>query len=388
LKILFFANIDWYLYNFRLPLAQALRTEDIEVVMLSPPGDYGNRLQAEGFRWVPLPMNPRSLNPWKEAKLLFYLTRLYAQEKPDLIHHFSIKCVVYGSLAAQLVGIRARVNAITGMGHVFISNSWRARLLCPVVRHLLKVALAGAYNRVIVQNPDDRGVLIKAGLIAPERVHLIPGSGVNTQRFTPHCKTTPSTEPTMTKAIMPVCRVLLAARLLWEKGIGEYVQAARLLKEKGLPVQFFLAGSPDTKNPTSVSTERISEWQQGGYVKLLGHVDAMEQLMSQIDIGVLPSYREGLPRSLLEAAACGLPIVTTDVPGCREVVTHGINGLLVPPRDPEALANAIEYLVKNPEERQRMGKAGRARVLAEFDERIVLQKTIAVYRELLNARRF
>jgi glycosyltransferase involved in cell wall biosynthesis len=373
-KVIFFANTDWYLYNFRLALAKFLRDRGLEVVMLSPVGSYGPLLQAEGFRWIGLDMNRRSLNPARELALIRRISAVYAAEKPDIVHHFTIKCVVYGSLIARWYGIRNRVNAVTGMGYVFSDDGYRARLLRPVVRNLIRATLGGESSRLILQNHDDLAAFVAADLAATERTHVIMGSGVDTSRFQP------SPAPRAPGTI----RVLLASRLLWDKGIREYIEAARLLKEGGLPIQFLLAGNPDPGNPASVPESQITKWQDEADIEYLGHVADMPRLLAEIDVAVLPSYREGVPRSLLEAAACGLPIVTTDVPGCREVVRHGRNGLLVPARDPAALAAAIRFMYEMPEERRRMGLAARATVLNDFDQRIVFEKTFAVYRDLLS----
>lgn len=373
-KVLLFANTDWYLYNFRLALAKAIRQLGIEVVLASPPGDYGPRLQAEGFRWIPVPMNRRSLNPWSEVKLILALASIYRSEKPDLVHHFTIKSVVYGSIAARLAGVAHRVNAITGLGHVFISKSIRARLLRPMVRLLIRFALFAPKGRLILQNGDDRDLFLENKLVDASQIRIIRGSGVNTSRFVQLDRNDNSGGP---------LRVLLATRLLWEKGVGEYVEAARLLKNEFSHIEFLMAGSPDDGNPASVPSETINGWASEGTIIPLGHMDDMASLLSKVDVVVLPSYREGTPRILLEAAASGLPLVSTDVPGCREIVASNVNGLLVPAKDSKALAEAIKYLVDNPEERVRMGLAGRKKVLEEFDERIVIQSTLGVYRELL-----
>lgn len=376
MKIIFFANTDWYLYNFRLALAKFLREKRLEVVMLSPIGPYGELLRAEGFRWIGLEMNRRSLNPGREFGLIRRIAAVYAAEKPDIVHHFTIKCVVYGSLIARWQGIRNRVNAVTGLGYVFSDEGYRARILRPVVRGLIRTALDGDGSCLILQNKDDVAAFAASDLAGEDRTHLIMGSGVDTSRFKPHEAARPD-GTTM--------RVLLASRLLWDKGIREYIEAARLLREQHLPVEFVLAGVPDHGNPGSVSMRQVARWQKSGAVTYLGHVSDMPRLLHDIHVAVLPSYREGVPRSLLEAAACALPIVATDVPGCREVVVHGINGLLVPARDPRALADAIRYMWEHPAERARMGAAGRGRALANFDERIVFEKTLDVYRELLTA---
>jgi glycosyltransferase involved in cell wall biosynthesis len=374
-KVILFANTEWYLYNFRLSLAHALRERGAEVVLISPAGPYGARLAAKGFRWIALPMERRSLNPLREARLLLHLIRLYRRERPDVVHNFTIKCVVYGSLAARAAGIEQRINAVAGMGHVFTRNDLATRLLRPFVSRFLKIALSGERARLILQNTDDFAALEQSRLIDADRVRLIRGSGVNTIRFYPHDKS---------GAERKTFRVLLAARLLWDKGIREYVEAARQLKNAGLDIEFLLAGAPDSGNPAAVPENAVRAWNDAGFVSALGHVEDMAVLLHQVDAVVLPSYYgEGVPKSLIEAAACGLPIITTDAPGCREIVEHGVNGLLVPCRDPVALAGAIRFVYEQPSERVRMGTAARAKVLEHFDENIVLAKTLDVYRELV-----
>ncbi len=383
MKILFFANTEWYLYNFRLALARYLRAHGHEVVLLSPPGPYVARLQAAGFRALTLPMQRRSLNPLRELALFQHIRQIYAQERPDLAHHFTIKCVVYGGLAARLTGVAARIHAVTGLGHVFTSDRLQARLLRLPVRALLGLALGGANSRLILQNPDDRAAIHGAGLIDPAHIRLICGSGVDTERFRP-VKRDPSPHPPSPerRGTEPLT-LLLASRLLWEKGIGEYVAAARQLRQHGLNARFLLAGEPDPGNPASIPPEQLDRWRQDGDVTLLGQVEDMPALLAQTDIAVLPSYREGTPRSLLEAAACGLPLIATDAPGCREIVDHQVNGVLVPIKDAAALAAAIQYLCHEPETRQRMGQASRTKALAAFDERLVFEQTLAVYEELM-----
>jgi len=373
MKVLLFANTDWYLYNFRLALAKAIRNTGHEVVCVSPPGNYGKHLESEGFRWINLGMNRRSLNPWSELQVLMALTSLYRHELPDIVHHFTIKCVIYGSIAARMTGVRARVNAVAGLGYVFANNGLYARMLRPPVRAILRLAVCGKRAKLILQNPDDVKEFLDYGLITTEQVRLIRSSGVNTKRF----------RPVDDQQKSDSIRVLLATRLLWDKGIREYVEAARILKRKGKSIDFLLAGAPDSGNPASVSENDVLKWREEGTVTPVGHVENMEHLLSMVDLVALPTYREGTPRILLEAAAMGLPIVATDVPGCREIVSHGKNGLLVPPKDSVAVAKAIKLLADDPDKRHQMGKAGREKVLAEFDESIVIEKTLSVYKELL-----
>ncbi|MEN8219630.1 MAG: glycosyltransferase family 4 protein [Pseudomonadota bacterium] len=375
MKVLLFANTDWYLYNFRLPLAKYFKEKGLEVVLVSPSGPYGICLKEQGFRWISIPMQRHGLNPWTEIKLLKHIAKIYADEKPDLVHHFTIKCVLYGSLAARIVGIKRRVNAITGLGHVFTSNKLQMRLLRPFVRNLFRIAFSGRNSRLILQNPDDYQAIVKAHLAQSEYMRLIRGSGVDTERFQPRLpvEKTPN-----------VFRVLLAAaRLVREKGVGEYAEAARILKRSNQKFEFILAGLPDIGHLASITPIQIAEWQREGIITVLGNIDDMVSLLNNVDLVVLPSYREGLPRGLLEAAACSLPIVTTNAPGCREVVEHGVNGLLVPCKNSQALAKAIQYFIDNPQERARMGAAGRTKVLKEFDQKIVLKNTFEVYKELL-----
>lgn len=378
MKILFFANTDWYLYNFRLPLACYLRDQGDDVVMLCPPGPYVARLQAAGFRALTVPMQRRSLNPIRELALLNQIRRMYVQERPDLVHHFTIKSVILGALAANLARTPRCVNSVDGMGYIFTSTDLKARLLRAPIRALLRLALNSANNRLILQNPDDRNVFVQAGLIEPQHIRLICSVGIDTERFRP---------PRRPVSSHPL-KILLASRLLWEKGIGDYVVAARRLRQEGIAAEFLLAGDPDPGNPASIPVEQLDRWRQEGDITLLGHVDDMPALLAQADIALLPtSYGEGVPRSLIEAAACGLPLIASDVPGCREIVQHGVNGLLVPAKDPASLVDALRQLCVDPQMRQQMAEASRAKVVAEFDERIVFEQTMAVYRELSETTR-
>lgn len=377
MKMVLFANTDWYLYNFRRSLALALKDAGHDVLLISPPGLYGEKLRALGLRWQAVPMDRRSLNPLREARLLAWLVSLFRSERPDLVHGFTIKCAVYGSLAARLAGVPARVNAVAGMGYVFTSRDLKARLLRPLVRALMHAALDGKRARLVLQNPDDVALFEQAGFVASSRIRLVPGSGVDCSRFQPAAKVRKPDEP---------LRVLLPARLLWDKGVAEFVAAARQLKTQGRALRFQLAGDPDSGNPAAVADATLREWVDEGVVEWLGHVDDMPALFQSVDMVVLPSYREGLPKGLIEAAACGLPLVTTDVPGCREVVTDGVDGLLVPVRDAGALAAAMARLQDDEGLARRLGDAARAKALREFDERIVVNATLAVYRELLDSR--
>jgi glycosyltransferase involved in cell wall biosynthesis len=375
-KVVLFANTDWYLYNFRRTLALALQAEGYDVLLVSPAGGYGPRLRALGLRWQPLRMDRRSVNPLRESALLMRFAGLLRHERPALLHNFTIKCAAYGSLAARLAHVPARINSVDGLGYVFASGERKARLLRPVVRTLLRSALRGRRAQLILQNPDDQAAFEHFRLAGPDSMDLIPGAGVDCTRYAPRRAPDHAGDPRP-------C-VLLAARLLWEKGIAEYAEAARILKAQGRRVRFLLAGMPDAGNPAAVPEATLREWVGKGVLEWLGHVADMRKLYAAVDIVALPSYyREGLPTALTEAAACGLPLITTDMPGCREVVTDGQDGLLIPPHDATALANAVARLLDSPALSQRLGAAARAKALAVFDERIIIRRTLDVYRRLL-----
>lgn len=377
MKVIFFANTDWYLYNFRLGFAKYLRERGFEVVMVSPDGEYRQLIEAQGFRWIGVTMDRLSLHPTREWSVLRQINRVYASEKPDIVHHFTLKCVVYGSFVAALRGIRNRVNAIEGMGYVFASTDWKALALRPVVKGLVKCAVRGKNARVTFLNFHDLEDFDGNRKKPRENVRMILGAGIDTTIFQPN-ERHPSDG---------VTKALFAGRLLWDKGLREYVEAARVLREANVTVKFLMAGRPDPGNPASVSMEDVEKWQASGYIEYLGHVNDMPSLLASVDMVVLPSYREGAPRILIEAAAAGLPIVATDVPGCKDIVQHGGNGLLVPVRQVDPLARAIRRLHENAAERRRMGLCGREKALQEFDDAVVFEETFAVYKELISSDR-
>jgi glycosyltransferase involved in cell wall biosynthesis len=374
MKFVFYANTDWYLYNFRLSTALRLKADGHEVVMLSPEGQFGKRFAAHGFKWVTLRMDRASLNPLREVGTLRHLIEVLRREKPDLLHNFTVKCAVYGAMAARIARVPAVVNAVAGMGYVFTSDSLKARTLRPLIKTLMRGTLDNRRSLLILQNPDDAEIFAESRLVAADRIHVIRSSGVNTTLFRP----TP-------RAGNGRLRVLLAARLLWEKGIQEFVDASLQLKAEGRDVEFVLAGSPDTGNPRSVRPHEVQRWADDGVITWLGHVEDMPALFSTIDVMALPSYyREGVPKSLIEGGAAGLALITTDLPGCREVVTrHGVDGLVVEPRNASQLAALIARLDDDRELVRQLGANAREKALADFDERLVIQRTVEVYGQLL-----
>ncbi|NPV57226.1 MAG: glycosyltransferase family 4 protein [Anaerolineae bacterium] len=367
MKILLFANTDWYLYNFRLPLAHALREQGHQVLLVSPRGKFHHHLTDAGFTWIPIDLSPKGLNPLQEIKTARALLALYRQEKPHLVHHFTIKCVLYGSMAARLSRVPAVVNAITGMGYVFINQKPGARLLRWFVIQLYRLLLRR--TRVIFQNPDDRQFFLDLKMVQPENTHVIMGSGVDCTLFTP------LPEPDGT----PV--VTLPARMLWDKGVGEFVAAARILKNDGIAARFVLVGASDSDNPAAIAAAQLKAWEQEGLIEYWGFNDDIQGVLARTNLVCLPSYREGLPRILIEAAACGRAQVTTNVPGCREVVQDGINGLLVPARDAHALAEALRALIEDPARRKEMAKRAREVAVNGFSTERVNRETIQIYQQ-------
>ena len=372
-KVLLVANTDWYLYNFRLSLAGAIRARGMEVVLISPPGPYSQRILERGFRWIGLPFSRTAANPLSELLILVRWARLYAVEKPTLVHHFTIKPIVYGSLAARWAGVRPVVNAVTGLGYLFTSKSRKARALRRVVLPLYRLAMSGRETRAVFQNEGDRTQLGALGVVEMRRATLIKGSGVDTGRFFP-----------VPEPPGPVV-ILMAARMLWDKGVGDLVEASRALRARGIQARTVLVGEPDLGNPSSVSAQQLRAWQAAGDVEWWGRREDMPSVYAQAHVVVLPSYGEGVPRSLLEAAAMGRPIVATDLQGCREVVYNGESGYLVRPRDPQALCDALARLAEDPALRTRMGARGREIVLERFTDEFVNGQTLSVYVSLLGA---
>jgi glycosyltransferase involved in cell wall biosynthesis len=374
MKILLFANTDWYLYNFRFALAKAILDQGHELVLLSPPGKYSERLKQAGFRWIPLPLERRRLNPLAELITILRVAQVYRRERPDLVHHFTVKCVLYGSIAARLARIKAVVNALAGLGHIFSDDGFQAKTLRQVVKCVCKLTLRP--SEVIFQNPDDHRTFLKLGLVSEHASHLIRGSGVDVERF----------KPRASKPVNSERYVLLASRLLWAKGVSEYVEAARIVRQWHPEAVFLLAGETDPGNPAAIPQAVIDEWRSD--VKVLGHCEDMCAVIEKVDLVALPTYYgEGVPRILIEAAASGKPLVATDMPGCREIVRHGINGALVPVRDSNQLARAIRDILLDDQRRDEMGRYSRHLACSEFSEDQVISKTFQVYQKSLPAGR-
>jgi len=372
LRLLFVVNQAAFFVSHRLPLARAARAAGYEVHIAAAPCAGVKALRWEGFTVHTIPLARHGMNPWRELVTLWSLYRLYRRLRPGVVHQVTVKPVLYGSIAARLARVSTVINAVPGLGYLFIGDgrwsAWRRRLTLWGYRRAL-----GRRTRVIVQNPDDRQLLLGARITEPENITLIRGSGVDLERFRPR---PPPAGP-------PV--VMFASRLLRDKGVLEFVLAAKRLRARGVSARFVLVGDLDPSYPGAITLNQVRRWQREG-MEWWGYREDMAVVLKEASIVCLPSYREGLPKVLLEAAACGRPVVTTDVPGCREAVRHGTNGLLVPPRQAESLADALARLIVDPETRARMGRAGRVRAEAEFGVNRVAEQTLALYRDALDGR--
>jgi glycosyltransferase involved in cell wall biosynthesis len=366
-KLLFVVTEDWYFVSHRLQLAIAASEAGYEVVVATRMAKHADIIQKAGIRLIPFELSRRTGNPMLE---FWALVKLYRREKPDIVHHVALKLVLYGALAVRFTNISAQVNAVTGLGWLYMSNNPIVRFGRPLITWFLARLLNSTNSRVIVQNPDDEELLTKAGVLQ-SRIRMVQGAGVDTDKFLP-----------TSELKDPVC-VLLAARLLWDKGVGEFVDAARVLKQKVSNVRFVLVGNPDIDNPASILEETIRAWEKENIVEWWGYQKEMVPIFQSTHIVCLPSYREGLPKVLIEAASCGLPIVSTDVPGCREIVRDDYNGILVPKGDFFSLSNALLRLIEDPDLRAKMGKRSRELVLDKFSSKHIIAKTLNIYKEFV-----
>ncbi len=361
---------DWYFVSHRLPMARAAKQAGFDVHVLTNVGRHGAAIEAEGFTLHPLAWRRGTLNPLAVAQVIMTVRRLYRSIGPDIVHHVGVQPSVIGSLAA--LGLPpARINAMAGLGFAFTSRTLKARAVGTVLSAMLRLLLRSRRSIALVQNPDDRAAMLALG-VPEEQIALIPGSGVDVERLVPLAEP----EGPVTAAFV--------GRLLDDKGVRTLIAAERLLRERGRPIKLLLAGEADPANPASIPPSEIASWRAAG-IGLLGQVADIRDVWKAAHIAVLPSRREGLPMSLLEAAACGRAIVATDVPGCREIARRGINALLVPPDDPQALADALEQLAAAPGLRRRFAAAGRELAESEFSTARIGRDILALYRRVPGA---
>jgi glycosyltransferase involved in cell wall biosynthesis len=372
---MFVVTEDWYFISHRLPLARAARDAGYDVLVATRLTGQADRITQEGLTPIGLrKMRRDGRNPIGELAAMAELVAIYRLHRPEIVHHIAMKPVLYGSIAARLAGIRAVVNNLAGLGFVFSSTSRKAALFRPVIRRLLAFALKRKGTLTIVQNSDDARVLADDIGIAPNNIQLIKGSGVAISEFSSLRR----------ESVPPV--VLLASRMIWDKGIGDFVKAASLLRKQGVDARFVIAGSPDPGNPHSIPESVLQDYNKEGPVEWWGHRDDMPGIIANTALVCLPTtYGEGVPKILIEAAAGACAIVAYDVAGCREIVSDGDNGLLVPAGNIDRLAGAIKELLDDPGRRAAMGVSGRKRVEAEFTLEHVIAQTLAAYRGLESA---
>jgi glycosyltransferase involved in cell wall biosynthesis len=367
-KVVIAVNSAWNLVNFRSGIINSLVACDYEVIALAPDDKYSHQLSALGCRFTPIHMDNKGTNIFKDLLLIIQIFWFLSRERPDVFLAYTVKLNIYGSVVAHLLGIPV-INNIAGLGTVFAKKN----LLCFFVSQLYRLALTPS-RKVFFQNQDDFDLFLKRGIAVKYFSERLPGSGVNIKKFIP--------EP-MPKR--PCVRFLLIARMLWEKGVGEFVEASKIVKKRGLDAEFCLLGFLDVQNPGAITKHQMNIWQDEGIVRYFGVSDDVRSEISQADCIVLPSfYREGTPRVLLEAAAMARPLITTDWIGCRDVVDDGINGYLCRPNDAEDLAKKM-LMIKNlsTEQRERMGENSRNKVLRDFDERIVINKYLSTISNIL-----
>jgi len=371
-RVLLLVSEDRFFWSHRLSIARAAQRGGYEVIVATKVSRYGQEIRDEGFRLIPLRLVRNNSSLLDEWRALQELRRIYKTEKPHIVHHFAVKPVLYGSIAALRRKEVQAIDALTGLGYLVASSSIRARFWRPIIWNALRYLLNRPGHHIILQNDEDKELLVKKLSVPPDRITVIRGSGVDVEAFQP----TP--EPTS------IFTVVLASRMLWIKGIQEFVEAAHLLLNRNLIARFILVGDSDSRNPSCVPREQLIKWQESGVVEWWGQRENIGQIFEKSNLVCLPSHGgEGVPKVLLEAAASGRAIVTTDVPGCRDIVRDGINGLLVPRKDPAALARAILQLANNSELRRQMALRGREIVVQEFSEDVVINQTLALYRRLL-----
>lgn len=371
-KILIVVNNPAFFLSHRLNIAQEAKAQGYHVTISTMDGPAVQTIKAHGFEHVVFPMRRSGMNPITELATIWALYKIFKQVKPDLVHLVTIKPVLYGGIAARLARVKAVVYAISGMGFLFTKERGKFDLVNLITRQLYRIALAHSNSRVIVQNTTDKALLQEMTALRDKQLVLIRGSGADLNRY-----------QYVPEPAKPPLIVTMAARLLKDKGVREFVKAARMAKGEGRNnILWQLAGSPDPGNPASITAKDLDDWQDD--IHYLGEVDDIAKLYSESHIIALPSYREGLPKSLVEAAACGRAVVTTDAPGCRDAIEPGVTGLLVEVCSAESLYDAVVELSDDDTLRQSMGRAGRQLALEEFDEKVIAKNQVALYKELLD----
>lgn len=372
MKILYIVNVDWFFISHRLPLAIEAKKKGYEVYVLAGDTGVGSSLEKHNITFIPWNISRAGTNVFKEISAILQLIRIFWQLKPKFVHNVGVKSVIYGTLVAQVFR-KPHVNALAGMGFAFTGSTLKAKILRTIIKRFFVFIFNSEKSLLILQNEDDMFWFLSKGYIKPSKVRLIKGSGVNLNDF--KFESEPLTLPSI---------VCLPSRMLWDKGIREFIDAARIFRNKNIKnIKFVLVGGVDSENPAKISKKQLQEWVSEGIVEWWGHQANMPLLLSKVNIVVLPSYKEGLPKVLLETAAVGRAIITTDVVGCREIIKHDYNGILVPPQNAEELARAIDKLIHNPNLRNKYIKNGYELIKKEFVIERVIEQTFSIYSELL-----
>ena len=370
-KLFIIVNVDWFFLSHRLPIALAAQNARWDVTIVTADTGKLKDIEVKGLKVINLPMSRSGMNIKEELGTLRFLYSLYKREKPDVVHHVGMKTILWGTLAAKFAGVNGVVNAVSGLGGFFAEDN--NSMLAKVMPKVLKFSHNRKNLLVIFQNQEDRAMYVKKGIISDDQARFIKGSGVNLQEF---CYTP---EPSDGKI-----KVILTARMIVEKGIFLLTEAAEKLRaEYEDKVEFWLVGGLDD-HPGAITKEQLDVVCDENYIKWLGYRTDVKELLQQSHIIAFPSYyMEGLPKSLIEACAIGRPIITTKSIGCKDTVDDGVNGFLIPPKDVDALASKLRVLIENPEMRESMGKASRAKAEKEFSLDVVIEKHLKIYNELV-----
>tara|TARA_Y100000589_G_scaffold332181_1_gene390021 strand:- start:4210 stop:5358 length:1149 start_codon:yes stop_codon:yes gene_type:complete len=371
-KIIITANTGWYIYNFRIDLIKYLNLKNYEMYIICPNDKYSEELKNMGFKVFNWNLNRKSINPLREFYSLLELIKLYSKIKPEIVHHFTLKACLYGTLSASLFRKIKIINTITGIGPLFISKNIKIKFIYLLFNRLFRLIFSNLSNTMIFQNKYDREKFLKLKLTTTNRSVLIPGSGINTEYFKPNNK----------KIDINEFKLLFPSRIIKEKGIIELIKACKLLWKIGLPIKLFIAGELDLGNRSVLKTKEFKKFKKLSNIFFLGHVENMRDLYREIDVVVLPSWREGLSRALLEAASMEKGIITTNVPGCKEIVEHNKTGLIVNIKSPIEIKNSILKLYKNNNLIKKFGKAARQKVIKNFDVHKINKLTIQEYTKL------
>ena len=371
---MFVVNVDWFFLSHRLPIALAAKKAGYDVTIAAADTGSSHKITKAGLRFVNLPILEKNQSFLSELRMIGRLKDLYKELQPDIVHHVTIRPVLYGSIAARLAKVPVLINALSGLGYIYTGNSLKNRVLRLLLDRMLKTGLKHKNSTLILQNRDDIELFQKRKIVKPANIELIRGSGVNTDLY----------KPMAAEKKREKVQVALIGRMLRDKGVIEFIEAAKTILKKGANVHFHLYGAPYSSNPTSITEHEMKALTEPDAIHYHGAVETIADELYKIDIVCLPSYREGLPKSLLEAASAGKPIVATDVPGCREIVEDGKNGYLVEPQNSADLAEKLEMLLNNPDVCKQFGQYGRKKVLNEFSEEIIVTQTLELYSKLMS----